>query len=146
MGQIVRQTPAPRRTGIGNWLMKWAWLFLGVFVVGAVALATSRTWVTRVSDRLSRRTGSSFVVGVLVLVVVPLLAALVALTIIGIPLALAIAALYLLAAVLSSVFVSFQTGGWLLTRGQRSTSAYPRLATGALVVSFLAMLPRIGWI
>ncbi len=56
-------------------------------------------------------------------------------------------ALYVVAILLSGVFVDYLIGGWLLSQIQRgNTSPWARMAVGALVVSLLMSLPWIGGI
>jgi hypothetical protein len=79
------------------------------------------------------------------MILIPLICMLLAITIIGIPLAIVLFALYCVALLLSGVFVSYLIGGWLLRRLNRpETSPYARLAAGALVLAFFASLPWVG--
>jgi hypothetical protein len=148
LGRIVHHAEAGSRGwGWLSWLVWWMGMFLATLILGAVAIAFSRRWTGRVAEKLARHFGYSLLAGIIGLIVIPLVCLLLAVTVIGIPLALVLFALYCVALSLSGVFVSYLVGGWLLGRlRQTETSPYARLATGALVVSFLASLPWIGWV
>jgi hypothetical protein len=67
--------------------------------------------------------------------------------VIGIPLALILLALFVVALLLSGVFVSYLVGGWLLDWLKRPQSTpYMRMAVGAVAVAICMSLPWIGWL
>jgi hypothetical protein len=85
--------------------------------------------------------------GLVALLLAPLIAGLLLLTIIGIPLAVIVLAFYVIAILLSGVFMAYLAGGWLLERIRRGNAApWLRMAAGALLVSLLMALPWIGGI
>ena len=138
---------AGRRWGLMNWLARWMLMFLATLILGAAAIALSARWTDRIAEELARRPGYALLAGIIGLIVIPLICVLLAVTVIGIPLAIVLFALYGVALLLSFVFVSYLIGGWLLGRLRRTeTSPYARLAAGALVVAFFASLPWVGWI
>jgi hypothetical protein len=63
-------------------------------------------------------------------------------TVVGIPLALILLALYAVAILLSGVFVAYRLGGCLLDRTSRP---WLRMAVGALAISLAISLPWVGW-
>ena len=133
--------------GLG-WLWQWLLGFAALLLLGAAAIAPSAWWwSTRVADTLRRRFAGSLLAGLVSVLVVPLLSALLAATVIGIPLAIVVFACYVGVLLLSGVFVSLRIGAWVMQRGGRpGASRYARLAVGALLLSLLAALPWIGWL
>jgi hypothetical protein len=130
-----------------NWLWQWLFMFLVLLILGAATIALSAWWTRRIADEMTRQPGYALLAGLVGLILIPLICALLAITVIGIPLAIVLFALYCVALLLSGVFVSYLVGGWLLGRLKRpETSPYARLAAGALVVAFFASLPWVGWI
>ena len=127
------------------WPVFWGWTFLGLFLLGAVALLLAPAWSHDVADVLRARPGVSIVLGALLLFFIPIVVALLAVTIVGIPLAVVAFALYVALLVLATVFVSVRIGEWLLSRGHRIAAArWAPLALGVLIVSLLITLPIVG--
>jgi len=79
--------------------------------------------------------------------VVPLLVVLLAASVVGIPLALVVFAFYCALLLLSGVFVALRIGAFgMALLGRPGASRFARLALGAVLLSFVAALPRVGWI
>lgn len=130
-----------------GWLWLWLYGFLALLALGTVVLAPSPQWSTRVAERIRDRFGASLLSGAIALLVVPWLTLLLAATIVGLPLAVVVFAASVVVLLLSGVFVALRLGGWLMARfGRPAASRYARLAVGALLLSFIAALPWIGWI
>jgi cytoskeletal protein CcmA (bactofilin family) len=102
------------------------------------------------SRHLRQRTGASLLLGLALLAGVPLVAVLLAVTVIGIPFAVALILLYLLALPLAYVAGAVGLGDWLLQRGGGASEPAPRgrriaVACAMLgVVAVLVGLPVIG--
>jgi hypothetical protein len=76
-----------------------------------------------------------------------MVAGLLAVTSIGIPLAIVLMTLYVAIVLLSSVMVSYRVGSWLFERMHRpQASAWSRMALGVSVVSLAISLPFAGWL
>ncbi|HKQ76875.1 MAG TPA: hypothetical protein VJ810_24480 [Blastocatellia bacterium] len=132
---------------LAPWLWQWLFMFLALLILGAAIIALSSWWTRRVAEKMARQPGYAMLAGLAGLILIPLICVLLAITVIGVPLAIVLFALYCAALLLSGVFVSYLVGGWLLRRLKRpETSLYVRLAVGALVVAFFALLPWIGWV
>jgi hypothetical protein len=132
---------------LASWLWQWLFMFLALLILGLATIALSSWWTRRIAEKMARQPGYAMLAGLAGLILIPLICALLAITVIGIPLAIVLFALYCVALLLSGVFVSYLVGGWLLGRLKRpDTSPYARLAVGALVVAFFASLPLIGWV
>jgi hypothetical protein len=139
------------RSGGGWTLIGWLWqllfIFLMLLILGAATIALSARWPRRIAERMMQQPGHALLAGLAGMILIPLICVLLAITIIGIPLAVVLFALYCVALLLSGVFVSYLIGGWVLGRlKQTATSPYTRLAAGALVVAFFVSLPWVGWI
>jgi hypothetical protein len=147
LGRVQYHPVGGERWGLMAWLGWWLCLFLGLLILGAATIALSAWWTGRVGEKLTRHFGYSLLAGLAGLILIPLVCVLLAVTVIGIPLAIVLFALYCVALSLSGVFVSYLIGGGLRGRLKRlETSPYARLTIGALVVSFFASLPWVGWI
>src|SRR5579884_127971 len=131
------QTASTNWTG---WLTGWLFQFLALMALGIVVVPFSKVWVDRVSDTLTRQIGLSVLLGAVALIFVPIFSVMLLFTLIGIPLAIVLLAVFTVALLLSGVFVAYRLGSWLLGK------AVPLLqfTLGALIVAFLAALPWIG--
>ena len=93
------------------------------------------------------RTWASILSGLFVLVVIPIAAGALAVTVVGIPLAIVLFAFYIATLLLAGVFVSYRTGDWLMERFHRlQSSVWVRMIVGVLIVSIGISLPMIGLI
>lgn len=151
LGQVRYEAPSgDHGPSLAGWLWQWLFVFLALLALGTAVIAPSGWWGTRVAETLRERSGASLLAGIVALVAVPLLAAVLAATVVGMPLALAMLACLAVALLLSGVFVSLRLGAWVLQRfAQRfdgGASRFARLAAGALLLSLLASLPWIGWL
>lgn len=128
---------------IFGWLVRFAWLM----AVGATALGLSRLWVDRVSEVAAHQGGRSLLTGFIFLVTVPLAIFFLTVTLIGIPVAALLLAAHVIVMLLSGAFVAHMAGAMLLQCLHRTaTSPYKQLAIGAFALSFLMVLPWVGWL
>jgi hypothetical protein len=142
MGQIHYERTVDTET----WFMwPYRWLISGValLILGLAAVWFSPAWATHVAATMRTRVGASILSGIAAIVIIPLAVALLALTVIGFPLAVVLSALYILVLALSSVFVSYRTGEWLLHRLWSSRWAF--MILGVAIVSLGMSLPNFGW-
>jgi hypothetical protein len=148
LGRKIHHKTEPRAgSGFLRWFGEWVIRCLCLMVLGAVVMALSRVWTDRVAETITNQAGAAALTGCLSMIVVPIVGVLLLITIIGIPLALVVWALYGVALLLSGVFVAYRIGAWMLSRFSRATaSPYSWLAVGVLVVSFLTGLPWVGWL
>jgi hypothetical protein len=129
------------------WPRQWLFFFLGLLILGLAALAFAPAWPVRVAGTMRTRTWASILSGVFMLVVIPIAIASLAVTRIGIPLAIVMFAFYIATLLLAGVFVSYRTGDWLVERVHRmQTSLWVRMILGVLVISFGMSLPTVGLI
>jgi hypothetical protein len=120
-------------------------MFLPLLVLGCAALALSPLWAQRVSAMIVGKPWVSLFTGLVGVLLVPLTAVFLLVTVVGLPLAFILLALYVVALLLSGVFVAHLLGGWLLNRlNHPQASPYVRVAVGAFAVAFCAALPGIG--
>jgi hypothetical protein len=104
LGQV--RYDKPQSSELGGWAGRWLYVFLALLVLAIAAVAFAPAWSTRVAATMRTRTSASLLNGLLVLLLIPLAVAALAVTIIGIPLAIVLLAFYIAILALSSVFVS----------------------------------------
>jgi hypothetical protein len=132
-----------------NRWFSWSWIWIGsllaLLILGFAALALSSTWPARVAATMRARPSRSALTGLAVLIFTPIVAGLLAVTLIGIPLAVVLMALYVALLLLSMVMVAYRIGTWLFERIDRPhASSWARMALGVLVVSLAISIPFAG--
>jgi hypothetical protein len=122
---------------------------LGLVLLLAVLLATLPGPCAAVARTLRERPGASLLLGFVWLVCVPVAAVLMAVTVIGIPLALLTLALYAALLPVAYVGAAIGLGQWALSRWwpTRADALASRIAAGAaalLALSLLGWMPVLG--
>ena len=125
------------------WPHRWLLSGIALLILGLAAVWFSPAWAAHVATTMRTRVGASILSGIAAIVIIPLAVAILAVTVIGFPLAVVLAALYILVLALSSVFVSYRTGEWLLHRLWSSRWAF--MILGVAIVSLGMSLPNFGW-
>ena len=128
-----------------TWPATWLFSFMALLILGIAALIFAPAWPARVAGTMRARTGASVLSGIFVLLVIPIVAAALAVTVVGLPLALVLFAFYIAMLLLAGVFVSYRTGDWLLTHLHRmQSSVWIRMILGVLIISIGMTLPAVG--
>jgi hypothetical protein len=141
------ETEQSYSSAVGSWFSSWFLTFLWITVLGLVAVWFSSVWTNRVAEIIKTQTGKSFLVGLVVILAMPILCILLLVTIAGVPLALMLGALSLVAFLLSGVFVAYFVGDWFLKLIKRwEKSNVLKIIFGALIITFVMALPWIGWL
>lgn len=150
LGQVIHHpTPAAAKPRPGAWVSGWifGWLlhFLWMLVAGAAMIAISPLLMEQIADTITKQPGPTALTGCLSVLLIPILGFILLFTLIGIPIAVILFALYLSAVALAGAFVAYRVGMWLTRRtGRPEVSPYARLALGAIIVAFFTSLPWIG--
>lgn len=124
------------------------WLF-GIYavvvnlLVGALLLLVFPTFSRRLVDRTTDRPVRTAVAGLVALVVVPILLVLVALTVVGIPIAIAGFVLSLILAWIASIYGRYVLGAWLLSLAD-SANRWLALLLGVLLAAVVVRIPLVG--
>jgi len=129
----------------------WLLFILGfvlVTVVAGLALAALGERQVRAAERLiSREPGLTLLVGLGGLVLIPFVAILAMVTVIGVPLGLAILLMvWPAAAIVGYLVAGIWIGEWLLYRGDRPRPQRPYLAAvaGLLILQIVSIVPFVG--
>lgn len=117
--------------------------FLTNLLLGAVLLLVFPEFSEHVADRVTDAPGVTAGIGLLVLVAVPVVLVLFAITIIGLPITIAGAVAYVLALWVSAVYGGYAVGSWLLDAAD-ADNRWLALVVGLLVVAILGLIPILG--
>jgi len=141
----VRHEAADPRGGWMTWSGFWMWSFLALFVLGAATFFFAPVWPRDVGGMLRARPGTSLLAGIALLFLVPVAILVLAITMVGIPLAVVALGLYIALLLLSAAVVSYRLGDWILARiGRPWMSRWLPLTVGVLALSLLVSLPNVG--
>jgi cytoskeletal protein CcmA (bactofilin family) len=148
--QVIGNVDYQQTGGAGWWLawpVLWGFLFLSLLALNLIGLYVAPTWFSRVADTLRTRPLLSFLAGAVVFFAIPIVIAILLITVIGIPLAVILTATYVIALILSAAFVSYRVGLWVFDRLHRTgVSRWNAMVVGALLVSLGVSLPFVGWL
>jgi hypothetical protein len=139
-------------TDIKNSNVVYAWSGLialfSSLVVGMVLVSLWGKQIKEVSKIMLTKTGASFGWGSLVLLFTPVIAIILLFTLIGIPLALILLALWVIFIYLSNIITGIMVGQSLLKRAwsKKQDSLIWAMIIGVIIVSFLSSLPFLGWL
>lgn len=133
----------------GSVLPAMGWLdtvygLLANALLGALLLLALPDFSNRVADRVANAPGRTAAIGLLALIGVPFVLALVAVTIVGIPLAILGFFGYLFALWVGVVYGEYAVGRWLLGRWNAEPSRWVALAVGLLLFALLGLIPIVG--
>jgi cytoskeletal protein CcmA (bactofilin family) len=137
--------PAAPRLEHRAWRRGGGFWSLGLMALAALLAGALPAFFTRVADTVHSRWGWSLLIGFIGLVCIPAAVLLLAITIIGIPVALASAALYLVLLLVGYVSAAVAAGELALRRlaPERATRNGWRAAAAALVMLCLTLLARV---
>ena len=155
-GQVQHNQPVAReqRTpshNAGNAIAEWfGWVLY--WLAAALVTALVLVWLLprmmrRVNKLMLEHPGRSLLWGLVVTILTPLVAILLMVTIIGIPVALLLGALWFLALVTSGLFAGVAVGEWITGRtGWQKGSLYAAAVVGIVATVIVFNIPFIGWL
>lgn len=148
-GTLTRLIPKEREIGYGFNI--W-WLIISFFMsllVGIVLILLAPERIRKVTDSIRRRPWASLGWGTILLIVTPIAALIVCVTIIGIPLGIMSLILYAFAIYITQIIVGLFIGKWIIGAfGQVETKAalIGALALGLAIFKLLRLIPYLGFI
>lgn len=145
-GPTVHNLP-PKHEGsrlgrIGFW-SHFYWFGM-MLLLGGVVLLVLPNFTREVVATIEKRPLASIGIGLLGLIVTPIAIVLLAVTVIGIPLAVVVAVLYGLTMLFSLTWVVLVIGDWLAKALKFPNSAYIVLLVGALAYLLISLVPFLG--
>ena len=121
--------------------------FLSILLIGLLMVRFTGNTTIRVSDTIAAHFLKSLGSGVLLLIVIPLIALILMLTVIGIPLGLIVLFAYIVILYISKIFVGLAIGRRILTYAkQEISSPYWHLIVGLIVIAFATRIPLLGFL
>ena len=120
------------------------WSYFAILLIGVLLLRVSPTGMTRISERILKNPLPLLTWGVVALFLTVPILILIAMTIIGIPLAVLLLVIFLTEIYLSKVFVGIALGQWLEVRLQpKKSNLYAKYTVGLALLYLLMIIPII---
>jgi len=139
--EITGKKEEELRSRIGSEIIRYFWLLL----IGIVSLMLAPGLTQRISDTVSVKPLNNLLWGLLFLIIIPIVALLFLITIIGIPLGLILFIIYIISIYISRIYVGFWIGQYVLKRLKKETrSRVLAMAVGLIIVFIGVNLPIIG--
>jgi len=139
-----KETPAKKEdlmSKIGDEIIGYLWLLL----IGIVSLMLAPELTQKNSDNVSVKSPKNLLWGLLFLIITPIVAVVLLITIIGIPLSLILLAIYIIILYISRIYVGLWVGQYVLKKLKKETRfKVLTMALGLLIVIIGVNLPIIG--
>jgi cytoskeletal protein CcmA (bactofilin family) len=129
----------------------WAWgrLFsiLSMILIGLIFIFIIPKNTTKFINDLKTKPGKLLLIGVIVLLITPPLTLILALTIIGIPLAAILISIWVAVIFLAQALIAIFTGELIIKELMKiQTPMFWSLLLGVIIISLLFSLPLVGWL
>lgn len=149
-GEITRNEPKAADKRDFTIFKTWGKLisFFAALVVGLVLISLWRQPTKDLTERMLKRITPAIGWGAVIMFIGPIIVILLLITLIGIPLALIMFALWLIALYLSKILVGIVIGRSLIEKlwPKKKNSLIWAMLIGVAIVSLICWLPFIGWI
>lgn len=151
LGRIVRkELPEPLAAWSVGAVLAALWLslalinFTSTLILGLFLIHVSPVHAERIGSTLVQRPAASFVWGAAVCVMTPILAALLMMTVVGIPLGVLLLALYLMTLYVARIYVMAWMGTLLTAWSGKTIHRGWAFVSGLILYTVLALIPIVG--
>ncbi len=122
------------------------WKLLGLLIMGAVLILLFPKYMPKVAGDIRKNHWTTLGYGLLAMVLVPLAMVVLAVTVVGIPLAILLGIIYALVLVAGTVNGSYYIGQLLVRNDKTAWAQLGGMLVGTLIFGLLAFIPVVGWI
>ena len=150
-GEVKHKAPKNKEAnksfaGFYGW-MKIVSLF-SYLIIGLVLVSLWREETIHITDLMREKIGPSFGWGLIVLFLTPIIIIALMFTLIGIPLALILFAIWMIAVYVSKIIAGIYIGRELIERfwRRKSKSLITAMVIGIIILWIVCMIPLIGWL
>jgi len=152
-GETIKKNP-PERFFAARQFLSQAWIYgkiiswLSLLLVGTIIISLFHKKAKYLATAMWEKPGLKMIWGFIFLFSVPIAAIILALTIIGLPLAIIAMAGYLLLTYLTKIFIGLMIGMKILNKNTagKETSGIWQMMFGVTIFYILSHLPYFGWI
>lgn len=151
-GEITKNAPKIRKDIDNNFKALWGlfglYSIFSALVIGLVLISLWRDEIKKMTDKMMDKTGASIGWGIVIMILTPILAILLLITLIGIPLAFLLMLFWIIALCLSKIIVGILIGRRLLEKfwKNQKDSMIWAMIIGIVIVEIIFSIPLIGWL
>jgi hypothetical protein len=152
-GRQTVTAPQPPEVGPGIVFATLVGVFLFAIgaglVLGILLLIVARPFVERAIERMRTAPARSTLIGLLVLILVPVVAVILMVTVVGIPIGLLVLLAFPLMLLSAGVLAAFGLSDWLMNRGRAERSWGARvllLLVGLIILTLIGLIPILGFV
>ena len=151
VGSITKNLPKEKTTK-KDFMAVWAWgklySIFASLVIGLVLISLWRKPIIEITNRMLKKPGKTIGWGIIVMFIAPILAVILIFTLIGIPLAIILFSLWILALYLSKIIVGILIGRNILENiwKKKKDSMTWAMIIGIIISWLIFSIPLIGWI
>ena len=151
-GEVIHNFPTAvtkksNLADLGWWWGKLISIF-SALVIGLVVISFWREQIIKITDLMLAKTGPALGWGILALILTPIIIIILLITIIGLPLAFILLALWLIAVYASKILVGILIGRSLINNYwvKKKDSLILAMIIGIIIAYLIFALPFIGWV
>ena len=134
-------------SGLTAMSIAWvAWKWLGMMLLGIVLILWLPKFLPKTAKHLKENHWTATWYGLLVIVVIPVVAFVAIMTLIGIPIAVALGCIYGLLWLFGGVVGSYFVGHMIVRHDKKPAHQFGALALGVAIAVTIGALPVIGWL
>jgi len=135
-------TPA-KETSSQSKLLQWFYGLIASILVGLLLILLMPKWTKMLALEIQKGVLKNFGIGFLILIVVPIIALISLITIIGIPIALILTAIYLVLLYLAKFWVAYCLGNYIT---KEKSNPFLAITLGIVIIELILLIPVFGWI
>lgn len=122
-----------------------AWKYLGMLVLGGLLIWLLPKYMPRVAQSIKKNYWTALWQGFLVFIIVPILAIIAAITLIGLPVSFVLGLSYVVAMIIAGIIASLVIGSYFVKADEKSKPRqFGALAVGAIIYVLLGIVPFVG--
>ena len=150
-GEITKNLPKEKATS-KNLSIAWAWGKLysvfAALVIGLVLISLWRKPIIEITDKMLKKTGKTIGWGMIIMLITPILSVILIFTLIGLPLAVILFGLWILAIYLSKIIAGIFIGRGILEKiwKKKKDSLIWAMIIGIIISWLIFSIPLVGWI
>lgn len=146
-GEIRKEEPPPIMEGLTRLgFFLGIVLKIGFFILGLIFIKLMPKLFFAIQNEVKTSWLVRLVLGFVLIIATVIVCVLCGITVVLLPLAIALALFFVLSLMVSSIIVSYALGEWLLKLAKIETHWAGAFALGFIIVSVLTMLPVVGFI
>lgn len=119
---------------------------ISAIIIGLILIKLFPVFSKDTADLITARPWASLGVGLVFAIVTPIVAVILAVSLIGLPLALITFAAYLILIYISKIYISIMIGQKIVSLFNQTVSIYWVFVLGILIYSLLTLIPVLGWL